>query len=92
MVRGACQYAYRKPGKDTVHCSIQTAQAKKWDFCAHQYLCNQSRRYEMNADANGCALPKKTKKALLEEANAALDEAKAVFAEFLQPRLNVKGK
>ncbi len=90
MVYGTCEYAYRKPGCDTVHCSIQKAQARKWDFCAHQYLCNQTRRYEMNTDATACTLPKKAKKALVEQGKAALDEAERVFSDELQPKLIIK--
>lgn len=54
-----CSYAYRKTGHDTVHCTIQKEQAKKWDFCAHQYYCRNSGRYELNADAHGCAIKTK---------------------------------
>ena len=51
---GNCEHAYRKPGKNTVHCMIQMEKKSKWDFCAHQYFCSQSQRYELSVEANDC--------------------------------------
>lgn len=55
--KGNCANAYRKPGSNAVHCKIQAERGGQWDFCAHQYYCNQSRRWEMTAQANRCPLP-----------------------------------
>ena len=60
--RGQCKHAYRKPGKNTLHCDIQTKQGGKWDFCAHQYLCGMTKRYELSREANSCPMPKKEAK------------------------------
>lgn len=62
--KGKCEQAYRKPGKNSVHCKIQTANGGKWDFCAHQYFCPNSNRWELNAEANKCPMTesKTTKK------------------------------
>lgn len=66
--KGACEQAYRKPGRNTVHCKIQTERGGKWDFCAHQYFCPSKGRYELSEGANACTLcqpvtePKKTVK------------------------------
>ena len=72
-----CRYAYRKPGSNAVHCRIQRDEAKQWDFCAHQYYCAKSKRYELSCDA--CALPQKYEAKLIKDGQEALREAQAVF-------------
>lgn len=57
--RGKCEKAYRKPGRDTVHCEIQTEKGGKWDFCAHQYFCQRTQKYELSREANECPMLKK---------------------------------
>lgn len=56
MQKGACDRAVRKPGSNAVHCTIQAERGGQWDFCAHQYYCNQSRRWEMTSQATRCPL------------------------------------
>lgn len=90
--KGTCKYAYRKPGKNTVHCAIQTKQGGKWEFCAHQYLCKNLNRYELSKEAEMCPLPKKIEERVIEEANEALAKAEIVFADELQPKLTVPKK
>lgn len=59
MQKWTCESAYRKAGKNTVHCMIQTENGGKWDFCAHQYLCLQSNRYELSKTAAACTIRQK---------------------------------
>lgn len=75
--KGTCEHAYRKPGKDTLHCDIQTAQGGRWDFCAHQYLCTNSRRYELSKEATDCPLPNKEPAIEAAEETAKAEEAVA---------------
>lgn len=97
--KGNCDKAYRKPGKNTLHCEIQTANGGKWDFCAHQYFCQNSKRYELSKEANDCPLPQKEAekakeqaKAAVAEAENAIAEAEQVFAEELAPKIKVEKK
>jgi hypothetical protein len=53
---GNCQQAYRKGGSNAVHCKIQQERGGKWDFCAYQYFCKKSNRYEMSAEVAKCRL------------------------------------
>lgn len=59
MGQGGCRYAYRKGGSDAAHCRLQTGNGRKWDFCAFQYFCGQTRRYEVSDGAKTCKLPAK---------------------------------
>ncbi len=54
--KGVCKYAYRKAGRNTVHCEIQTKKGGQWDFCAHQYMCGQVGQWELTKEANDCAV------------------------------------
>ena len=54
-----CSYLYRKPGKDTVHCTIQRDKGAKWDFCKYQYFCRHTRRYEASKETTHCPLIEK---------------------------------
>lgn len=58
---GHCANAFRSAYDNVVHCRVQADGAKKWDFCAHQYLCNRSRRYELDVSASQCALLREPK-------------------------------
>lgn len=42
-----CPYAYRKPGDQSVHC-------RKSDWCAAQYYCRNSRRWEAAKRKQDC--------------------------------------
>ena len=51
-----CQYAYRKPGDVSVHC--KKLEGKFSTHCAHQYLCNISRKWEVTPQGRKCPLRK----------------------------------
>lgn len=51
-----CEEAYRSGG-NAVRCRLQ--QGGKWNFCAHQYMCAVSNRYEVGKGAVSCGLRKK---------------------------------
>ena len=54
-----CPFAYRKNGDVSLHC--RKLDGKPSDYCAHQYLCNRSRKWEVSPKAAKC--PLKTGKA-----------------------------
>ena len=57
-----CIYAYRKRGKAAVFCKL----IEGGDFnsvCGHQYMCNQTRRWEVNNSAQ-CSLRQNAVKAI----------------------------
>ena len=58
--RGACKLMYRKPGKDTAHCKVQAEKGGQWDFCAHQYFCHRTNKWELTDKANACPLAAET--------------------------------
>lgn len=40
-----CQYAYHKAGDVSVHC--KKLEGMQSDYCLHQYMCNNSKRWEV---------------------------------------------
>ena len=56
MARDKCGFAYRKMGDVSIHC---TAQKKPFDYCAHQYMCHQTKRWELSPPWLTCPLRKK---------------------------------
>lgn len=58
--KGSCVFSFRKGG-NAVHCQIQAQNGGKWDFCAHQYFCRNTNRYELSKQANMCTAPEKLK-------------------------------
>lgn len=52
-----CQYAYKKRGDVSVHCTLLKPFAS--DYCAYQYLCNQTRRWEVSKRSNECSVRRK---------------------------------
>lgn len=54
--KGNCTEAYRKGGRNSVHCKLQANTDGKWDFCAHQYFCTHSNQWELTEQANDCPL------------------------------------
>lgn len=56
----SCPHAYRKAGKETLHCHVQTERGGKWDFCKHQYFCMNTKQYELGKDTALCILRKNT--------------------------------
>ncbi len=47
-----CPYAYRENGRNTVLCR----QIKDAPYCAHQYFCPNTQRWENTEGARGCPL------------------------------------
>lgn len=55
-----CPYAYRKSGDVSVHCRVLTEDKNSsQDYCAHQYLCNMSRRWEVSTKGQTCTVKNK---------------------------------
>ena len=52
-----CKYAYKKHGDVSVHCTLLKPFAS--DYCAYQYLCNQTRRWEVSKRSNECSVRRK---------------------------------
>jgi hypothetical protein len=48
-----CPFAYRKNGDVSLHCR-KLAGEKGGDFCAHQYLCNITRKWEVSPQGKRC--------------------------------------
>ena len=57
-----CPYGYRRPGDVSVHCKVLEAQKKSNDYCAHQYLCNRSRRWEVSPQGAFCPVREEKEK------------------------------
>lgn len=53
-----CPHAYRKPGDVSVHC--RRLADKKQDYCAHQYLCNMTRKWEVSDKGRTCVVRDRT--------------------------------
>lgn len=60
MVKENCPHAFRKRGDVSIHCEI-LAQETRADYCGHQYLCRQTRRWEATKQAADCPLRMKNK-------------------------------
>lgn len=56
MAAEKCGFAYRKLGDVSIHCKRQN---KPFDYCAHQYLCPQTKRWELSPPYADCPLRKK---------------------------------
>lgn len=55
MAKENCPHAFRKPGDVSLHCK-KLAGGKFSDYCAHQYLCHQTKRWEATKVAKDCPL------------------------------------
>ena len=53
-----CEYGYRKPGDVSVHCRLLMDCGKN-DYCAHQYLCRVSNRWEVSNQGKSCPVKNK---------------------------------
>lgn len=54
-----CPFAFRKSGDTNVMCrKIAENPNSKWIFCAHQYYCGQTRRWEATKNKGDCPLRK----------------------------------
>lgn len=51
-----CKYAYRKAGDVSLHCRILEKKERERDWCAHQYLCKRTRRWEVSGGAIQCEI------------------------------------
>lgn len=53
-----CRYACRVKGDVSVHCRILQERGARHDYCAHQYLCNRTKRWETSQEAISCEIAK----------------------------------
>lgn len=51
-----CEYAYRKNGDVSLHCRYLTEKKARHDWCAHQYLCGRTKKWEVSADSSHCKI------------------------------------
>lgn len=51
-----CAYAYRKIGDVSLHCRFQSDRGDRHDWCAHQYLCKRTKRWEVSDGASKCEI------------------------------------
>lgn len=56
MAKENCPYAFRKPRDVAIHCN-QLDGAN--DYCAHQYFCPDTGRWEATKQSNECPLSRK---------------------------------
>lgn len=50
-----CPFAYRQIGDPNVHCRKLQEQAHiRWTYCAHQFDCRQTGRWEATKNPNEC--------------------------------------
>lgn len=49
-----CRYSYRKGNDVSLHCKAQKERGIEKDYCAHQYLCPQTRQWENSPRAMIC--------------------------------------
>lgn len=52
-----CPYAFRKRTDKSVHCKHLVNE--NFDYCAHQYMCPNTKRWEASPWAEDCPLRKK---------------------------------
>ena len=52
----ACPKAYRVYGKKEIFCREAEKKGARWPYCAHQYQCGRTGRYEASKDALNCPL------------------------------------
>lgn len=51
-----CPYVFRKPGRNTAHCRALAERGQSNDFCAMQYFCRVTDRWELKPEAARCIL------------------------------------
>lgn len=51
-----CEYAYRKNGDVSLHCRYLTEKKARHDWCAHQYLCARTKKWEVSAESSHCKI------------------------------------
>ena len=47
---------FRKPGRNTAHCRALAERGQSNDFCAMQYFCGVTGRWELKPEAAQCIL------------------------------------
>lgn len=52
-VKPRCEYAYRKGNDVSLHCNKQHIEK---DYCGHQYLCPDTRKWENTAAYRECGI------------------------------------
>lgn len=52
-----CRHAFRKRGDVSLHC--KKLENEQFSYCAHQYFCHQTRRWEATPHAEDCPLRSK---------------------------------
>lgn len=55
-MQGTCEYAYRKNGDVSLHCRYLTEKKARHDWCAHQYLCGRTKKWEVSAESSHCKI------------------------------------
>ena len=61
-MNGTCEFSYRKNGDASLHCRFQSDRGDRHDWCAHQYLCARTKRWEVSDGAARCEIRKQDKK------------------------------
>ena len=51
-----CPYVNRNTNDRSIRCQLLREQKSKWDFCVHQYYCNNTHRYENKPEAANCVV------------------------------------
>ena len=51
-----CEYAYRKNGDVSLHCRYLTEKGERHDWCAHQYLCARTKKWEVSDGEAHCKM------------------------------------
>lgn len=51
-----CKYAYRKNGDVSLHCRCLTEKGERHDWCAHQYLCARTKKWEVSDGEAHCKI------------------------------------
>lgn len=59
-MKSRCEYAYPKGGDGVLHCRKQKCEK---DFCGHQYLCSDTKKWENTTAYRDCAIRRKTDEA-----------------------------
>lgn len=53
-----CEYGFRNKGDVSVHCRLLSTHGKN-DYCAHQYLCRVSGKWEVSNQGQNCPIKNK---------------------------------
>lgn len=53
-MKHTCPYATRKPGSASLYCKLLVEANKPFPYCAHQYLCRITNRWENTEMSRDC--------------------------------------